>query len=178
MSVIIINGTLIQDGDVTCDGNITVTSMGIVIPVASSYYTQSMFSCQTRAYVTCTGKSRHIKSTGGSVLVDGLIDGDGGIQRWIHRTNGGEQWNLRIASGSEKFLRWLQGEIEIEIGARGRLHTSGPTQFRLKYGKMAVRAIVTKCYYEGCVGLQRKILLAKHCLDSRTGWKKSRTVDS
>lgn len=108
----------------------------------------------------------------------GLIDGDGGMQRWIHRTNGGEQWNLRIASGSEKFLRWLQAEIEIEIGARGRLHTSGPTQFRLKYGKMAARAIVTKCYYEGCVGLQRKILLAKYCLNSRAGWEKSRTVDS
>ncbi len=108
----------------------------------------------------------------------GLIDGDGGMQRWIHRTNGGEQWNLRIASGSEKFLRWLQGKIEIEMGAKGRLHSSGPTQFRLKYGKMAARAIVKKCYYEGCVGLERKILLAKNCLDSHTGWGKSITVDS
>ena len=106
----------------------------------------------------------------------GLIDGDGGMQRWIHPTNKREQWNLRIASGSIKFLEWLQDDIEKIIGVTGRLHKESPTRFRLKYGKMAARVIVRKCYHEGCFGLERKIALARACIDSYRGWKRSSTI--
>ena len=106
----------------------------------------------------------------------GVIDGDGGIQRWVHHTNGREQWNLRVSSGSRKFLAWLQYKIEQNIGVRGRLYSESITQARLKYGKMAAREIIKKCYYAGCLGLDRKITLAKECFDSYRGWNKSKTV--
>lgn len=107
----------------------------------------------------------------------GLIDGDGGIQRWIHHTNRREQWNLRVASGSKKFLERLQNKIEKKIKVQGRLHIESPTRIRLKYGKMAGRVIAQKCYYKGCFGLQRKSILAKECIDSYKGWSKSKTVN-
>lgn len=107
----------------------------------------------------------------------GLIDGDGGMQRWIHRTNRREQWNLRVASGSEKFLIWLRDEIERLMNVKGRVYSESATQFRLKYGKMAARAIAEKCYYKGCFGLQRKIALAKDCVESYKGWSISKTVN-
>jgi hypothetical protein len=106
----------------------------------------------------------------------GVIDGDGGIQRWIHRTNRREQWNLRVASGSIKFLIWLQNQIEILLGAKGRLYSESPTQFRLKYGKMAAKEIIKRCYYKNCLGLERKIKLASGCLDSYKGWTHTKTV--
>ena len=110
-------------------------------------------------------------------FVRGLIDGDGGIQKWIHPTNKREQWNLRITSGSKKFLEWAQNKIEKIIKAKGRIHSESPTQFRLKYGKMAARVIAQKCYYEGCFGLQRKVMLARNCVNSYKGWGKSKTVN-
>lgn len=107
----------------------------------------------------------------------GVIDGDGGIQRWIHHTNRKEQWNLRIASGSKKFLIWLKNKIEKIIGAEGKLYSQGKNQFRLKYGKMCARVIAQKCYYKGCFGLQRKVILARDCVSSYRGWNKSKTVN-
>ncbi|MEW6008299.1 MAG: LAGLIDADG family homing endonuclease [Candidatus Omnitrophota bacterium] len=106
----------------------------------------------------------------------GLVDGDGGIQRWIHRPNRREQWNLRIASGSKSFLAWLKNEIEKNIRAKGRLYSEGKNNFRLKYGKMAAREIARRCYYESCLGLQRKTTLARDCITSYEGWTKSKTV--
>lgn len=106
----------------------------------------------------------------------GVIDGDGGIQRWIHRTNKREQWNLRINSGSIKFLEWLQNKIERVIGAKGRLYTEGQAQFRLKYGKMAAREIAKRCYYKNAPCLKRKAKLAQECVNSYRGWKSSKTI--
>jgi len=82
-----------------------------------------------------------------------------------------------VTSGSIKFLRWLQNKIERTIKVKGKLYPEGPTRFTLKYGKMAARIITQKCYYEGCFGLQRKIILARDCIDSYRGWNKSRTVN-
>jgi len=106
----------------------------------------------------------------------GLIDGDGGMQRWVHCTNRREQWNLRISSGSKRFLEWLQNEIVRFIGAHGKLYAERPSTFRLKFGKMAAREIIKQCYYKGCLGLDRKIKLAKECFGSYKGWSKSKTV--
>lgn len=77
MSTLTINGTLIQDGNVTCDGGITVTSSGIVLPYASIYYSRALFSCSSQRYMSCTGKSRKMESLRGDVLIDGYIDGEG-----------------------------------------------------------------------------------------------------
>ncbi len=106
----------------------------------------------------------------------GVVDGDGGIKRWIHHTNRKEHWNLRIASGSKKFLIWLKNKIEKTIGVKGKLYSQGKNQFRLKYGKMCARVIAQKCYYKGCFGLQRKVILARECVGSYRGWNKSKTV--
>ena len=106
----------------------------------------------------------------------GVIDGDGGIQHWIHNTNQHEQWNLRITSGSKKFLEWLQKETEGLLGVRGGLYSQSERNHRLKYGKIAARVIAENCYYEGAFALKRKMVLAKACINSDRGWSTSKTV--
>jgi hypothetical protein len=77
MSTVTVNGALILNGELTCDGNITVTAPGIVFPIASEQYTRSYYSCETRDYKSCSGRGRVIKSIAGNIDVEGLIDGDG-----------------------------------------------------------------------------------------------------
>ncbi len=93
----------------------------------------------------------------------GLIDGDGGILRWVHTTNFREQWVLRIASGSREFLEWLKDRIEDIFKTKGKIYQESirRTQFRLKYGKMAARKILENYYYKDVFGLKRKLDLAK-----------------
>ncbi|MFA6141976.1 MAG: hypothetical protein WC738_01615 [Candidatus Omnitrophota bacterium] len=106
----------------------------------------------------------------------GLIDGDGCIRRWLHPTNKKEQWNLRIYSGSGVFIKWLNYVTECFLHVSGRVHKESETQWILKYGKMAAKEIARQCYYKNCLGLDRKIKLARQCLDSYKGWSKSKTV--
>ncbi len=105
----------------------------------------------------------------------GLIDGDGCIQRWLHPTNGKEQWSVRIFSGSVEFIKWLESKIERLLRIEGKIHKHS-SLWVLKYGKMAARQIAGQCYYKGCFGLDRKIKLAQACFDSYQGWSKSKTV--
>jgi hypothetical protein len=102
-------------------------------------------------------------------------DSDGGTQRRVHPANGREQWSLRITSGSIKFLAWLKEEIEKIVKAQGKIYSESETQNKLKYGKMAAKEIIKQRYYKGCLGLSRKIKLAKTCLESDTGWSISKT---
>ncbi len=108
----------------------------------------------------------------------GLIDGDGCIRRWIHPVNFQQQWSLRISSGSKKFLEWLDGKTKDCLKCYGKIyqHNKKGSVYILKFGKMAAREIVKKCYYEGCFGLDRKIKLANECLISYRGWSRSKTV--
>ncbi|MDD4980438.1 MAG: LAGLIDADG family homing endonuclease [Candidatus Omnitrophica bacterium] len=106
----------------------------------------------------------------------GVIDGDGCIRRWVHPTNKGEQWSLRIYSGSEEFVHWLSDTIAGLLEVFGKIHNSRNNFWVLKYGKMAAREIAKQCYYKHCFGLERKINLAQQCLSSYTGWDKSTTV--
>jgi len=107
----------------------------------------------------------------------GLIDGDGSIRRWVHPSNKREQWSLRIYSGSETFVKWLDNAVETFIKVKGKIHKDTSRNICvLKYGKMAAREISQKCYYKGCFGLERKIELAKGCHSSYMGWKQSKTV--
>ena len=48
--------------------------------------------------------------------------------------------------------------------------------FNSKFVKIAAKTIVKKCYYKGCLGLDRKIKLAKECCSSYIGWRQSKTV--
>jgi hypothetical protein len=106
----------------------------------------------------------------------GVIDGDGCILRWEHPSNNNEQWSLRIYSGAEHFIKWLQNTIESRLRARGRLYKERFTLWTLKYGKMAAAKIIKNSYYEGCLALDRKMVLAKRCINSPRGWVRSKTI--
>lgn len=106
----------------------------------------------------------------------GLIDGDGYMGRWIHPSNKKEQWSLRICSGSRFFIDWLKNRIESLLNAKGKIYQDLDTRCVLKYGKMAAREILKRCYYGGSFGLRRKVVLAQDCVDSYRGWSKSKTV--
>jgi intein/homing endonuclease len=109
-------------------------------------------------------------------FIRGLIDGDGCIRRWRHPSNQREQWSLRIYSGSERFITWLNNTAESLLKIKGKIYKQSDSQWVLKYGKMAARKIAEKCYYKNCLGLYRKIKLAQECFSSYIGWKQSRTV--
>jgi len=108
----------------------------------------------------------------------GMIDGDGCMRKWTHPSNKREQWRLRIYSGSISFMKWLRNSIEFSLRVKGRIYKyKGHRNWILKYGKMAAREIAEKCYYKDCFGLQRKIAVAKDCVDSYKGWNISKTVN-
>ncbi len=112
-------------------------------------------------------------------FVRGVIDGDGCIRSWIHPTNGIRQWSLRVYSGSEDFLKWLSGNIELYFRARGKIYKESSQlgiKFILKYGKMAAGFVLKSCYYDGAFAMERKARLALSCVNSEKGWQKSKTV--
>jgi len=111
----------------------------------------------------------------------GVIDGDGCIRSWIHSLNKREQWSLRIYSGSRTFVNWLKNMIKMNIGACGKIYDNnknrlGNALYVLKFGKMAARCILARCYNGKWLSLDRKRKLANECTSSRVGWKTSRTV--
>lgn len=108
----------------------------------------------------------------------GLIDGDGCIRRWIHPTNKREQWSLRIYSGSRDFIEWISDRTKEILRVEGKVHpVEGINNgYILKYGKMAAKVILDKCYYSNSLNMERKFKLARKCVDSYKGWKKSQTV--
>ncbi|HQO37364.1 MAG TPA: LAGLIDADG family homing endonuclease [Candidatus Omnitrophota bacterium] len=109
----------------------------------------------------------------------GVIDGDGCIRTWIHPTNHGKQWSLRVYSGSRRFLLWLRDMVTQQFSVTGSMHvndTKANPCWILKYGKMAAREICRRCYYPRCIGLNRKIVLAGKCVNARFGWGRSKTV--
>lgn len=110
----------------------------------------------------------------------GVIDGDGNIRRWIHPTNKHEQWLLRIYGASKPFLQWLEDMIQQLWSITGRIHinrdpNAGPG-YVLKYGKLAAKSILAKCYRPGALALERKRVLALQCVSTTVGWSKSKTV--
>lgn len=111
----------------------------------------------------------------------GLIDGDGSIRSWTHPTNLHKQWSLRIYSGSQEFLIWLQDNIEKWLGCKGKFYRETRPKwdsfvYTLKYGKMAAKKILISCYYQGSFGLYRKRKLADSCSKASSGWHKSKTL--
>lgn len=89
----------------------------------------------------------------------GVIDGDGNISTWIHKTNLCRQWRLRIYSASPEFILWLNKTIEEEFGFVGVIHypTSGKGKVcRLHFGKTKASLILKYIYYKDCLSLDRK----------------------
>ncbi len=114
----------------------------------------------------------------------GVIDGDGCIRRWNHPTNGKEQWEIKIVGISRPFLCWLSETIERIWGVTGSFHIDLPrnsnhrTKYTLKYGKLAARSILAKCYYRDAFALDRKAKLAAECTNTWVGWSKSKTIEN
>ena len=106
----------------------------------------------------------------------GIIDGDGCIRAWMHPSNRRTQWSLRIYSGSRVFIRWLKETVETLFKIKGKIYQEKNNVWILKHGKLAAQILLKKCYYKGCFGLDRKILLANICVKSQRGWSKSKTV--
>ncbi len=112
----------------------------------------------------------------------GVIDGDGNIRRWHHPTNGHEQWVVRICGASEPFIQWLQATAGRLWHVKGLVYHRQPEDERhhvlhtLKYGKLAARVILAKCYTPGVLALERKRALAAACIGGSVGWSKSKTV--
>jgi hypothetical protein len=77
MSITIINGTLLLDGNLACNGDIIVTTRGKVFTVPDRDMMKTFYSYQTNSYITANGGSRKITSTTGNILMNGLIDGEG-----------------------------------------------------------------------------------------------------
>lgn len=105
----------------------------------------------------------------------GVIDGDGSINKWTHRTNRKEQWCLRVASGAPIFANWLCNEIIEQFKVTGKIYhyqnvgKNNPL-YTLKFGKVATKIILQNIYYQGCLALQRKYEIAIECLKSEEGW--------
>ena len=111
----------------------------------------------------------------------GVIDGDGNIRKWKHTTNQTEQWSLRIYSSSTVFAHWLYQEIERLFCVKGCIHRQDAARgrvdsFVLKYGKIAAKNILKKCYYQDALALNRKAVLAKECCAPITTWKNIKSI--
>lgn len=101
----------------------------------------------------------------------GTIDGDGCISNFVHPNNGIQEFSLRIYSGSKAFLEWLNNEIQISIGPKGRLHSyikkeTDHSIYILKFGKLATQKIAKRIYYTNAIFLYRKYSQALFCLQS------------
>lgn len=101
----------------------------------------------------------------------GVIDGDGCITTWIHKTNNHPQWSLRIFNASPLFIKWLDNLIKKHFNVRSKYYCRKEKSkenpiYILKFGKITGIKIFEKIYYPRCLTLERKMLQAKICLQS------------
>lgn len=109
-----------------------------------------------------------------SDFLRGIIDGDGCITTWIHKSNGNRQWALQIASGSIIFSNWLKKSVEKLFLVKGQINSyRGQTKknnlYTVRFGKFASKVILKKIYYTNCVCLDRKLEKVVECLKSENG---------
>lgn len=112
----------------------------------------------------------------------GVIDGDGNISMWEHKSNGNIQWSLRVFSASTIFINWLKDKIEKEFKVKGRLYKTQKAEYNplytIKFGKLAAKVILQNCYYKNCEALNRKHIKALACLKTENGLSKYGNVVS
>lgn len=96
-----------------------------------------------------------------SDFLRGVIDGDGNISTWIHKTNRCRQWSLRVISAAPLFIKWLKIETENYFNVKGRLYSykyenkNNPI-YILKFGKLPTKIILNSIYYKNALSLKRK----------------------
>lgn len=102
----------------------------------------------------------------------GVIDGDGSISTWIHKTNLHHQWSLRITSAAPLFIKWLKEETENCFNVKGKLYCykykykKNPI-YILKFGKLAAKVILSRIYYKNSLSLNRKNAKSIKCLHDK-----------
>lgn len=90
---------------------------------------------------------------------------------------------MRIISGAPIFSGWLKEKTEKSFGVKGKLYSylmkdkKNPI-FIIKFGKLAAKIILKKCYYKNCLSLDRKLKIVKKCLKSENGLSKYGNVIS
>lgn len=98
----------------------------------------------------------------------GVIDGDGSICTWIHKSNFHRQWSLRIVSAAPIFINWLKRRVEEKYGVRGRVHAyirdGRNNLYLLKFGKLAAKVIISDIYYKDSLALGGKDKKHTRCL--------------
>ncbi len=99
----------------------------------------------------------------------GVVDGDGCITTWIHKTNLRRQWSLRITSAAPIFVKWLKEEIEKYFSVRGKLYgykykNKKNAIYILKFGKLPTKIIIENIYKNSTVFLDRKKKKHLECL--------------
>ena len=103
----------------------------------------------------------------------GVIDGDGNISTWIHKTNQHRQWSLRITSAASSFIKWLKKETEDYFEVGGKLYCyqykykKNPI-YILKFGKLAAKVILRRIYESNYLSLNRKNLKSIKCLQDES----------
>jgi hypothetical protein len=106
----------------------------------------------------------------------GVVDGDGCIQTWMHKSNYHIQWSLRITSGANEFSKWIKSETEKYFRVKGKIHTQAYANRNpihiIKFGKLASKVILKEIYYPGCLSLHRKKLKAMECIETSSGFIK------
>ena len=111
-----------------------------------------------------------------------MIASDGNIRQWRHPTNGRQQWSMRIYGASPLFLQWIQETVKRLWCVTGGLTVRAPAcerhhpLYTLKFGKIAAKVILTECYYQNALALERKRILAAECISATVGWSQSKTV--
>lgn len=102
----------------------------------------------------------------------GVIDGDGSITSWTHRSNLHRQWSLRITSAAPIFIKWLHKTIESFFAIKGKLYCyryddKKNNIYTLKFGKLASKVIFKDVYYRNALALKRKNLMSVLCLHDK-----------
>lgn len=129
MSSVTINGTLILNGNLSCSGDVTVTSQGLVTPVPDSQFKKSYFNPETQRYTTSIGVGRTITTFLGGITVQGLIVGDGLGFNW----NEGPGCNSTLYDANDRMLQ-LYGATHAGVGAYVGDTTSGIPLPKAPYG--------------------------------------------
>lgn len=105
-----------------------------------------------------------------SCFLRGVIDGDGCIRKWQSPLSCKFQWYLKITSGSEKFLIWLNKIITKVFSAGGHIYLEKYKNYHafiLKISKKeAIQKILKSCYGNNDISLKRKKVQAIQFLNS------------
>ena len=161
-------------------GGLNTSAFHVVISSVSFYRFLESIGLTSKKSLTLG--SLDVPSSYFKDFLRGVIDGDGSIYSWIHRTNGHIQWSLRFHSGSKLFSEWLKNETEKYFNVWGRLHVRKSKDrnpfYIVKFGKMAAKDILSSCYPKDCLALERKNKVAQECVKTKNLFKKYGNVIS